>query len=213
MRLLLLFALAALAAACNNDAPSATAFCDTTCRTDSFRFQGDHSLEPRVSISVSNCLGDTLSWTHKELDAERKMQLSILLNNPVRLSDKAMDIYFKDTSYAYLTFNDCITGRGYLLKLPFNKKNDIQRVAGALNRFDPKFAVPQDLRAYTDRGSLFVVDVATGKEAQMTFGEKYPIDFTRIHETVDSIQVSRSRIWVRLFKNGQPVELEKNISL
>ena len=79
----------------------------------------------------------------------------------------------EDTIVAWLTFNDCITGRGYLLKLPFPKNGVIGKYTGALNSFDPKFSVAPDLRAYTDRGSIFVINIQTGKEAAMTFKETY----------------------------------------
>ena len=141
------------------------------------------------------------------------MPFSNLVDQDIRLNASAIECFIKDTSYAWLSFNDCITGRGFLYKLPFNKANNINKILGAINKFDPKFAVADDLRAYTDRGSIFVVDVNTGEEAMMTFKEYYDIDFNNIHEIVDSVNVTHKNIYVKLLKNGQPVELQKAIDL
>jgi hypothetical protein len=122
-------------------------------------------------------------------------------------------VAFQDTVCAWLAFNDCLTGRGYLIKLPFNKGNGIQKISGALNGFDPKFFVDPDLRAYTDKGSIFVVNTTNGKEAQMTFREEYPIDFTDIHKVVDTISVTKNRIYAKLLKDGKEIPFEKQISL
>jgi hypothetical protein len=141
------------------------------------------------------------------------MQVPTLLNNPVRVNKSAMNCYIKDTSYAYLSFNDCVSGRGYLLKLPFNKKESIAKMSSALNAFDKKFVVPDDLRAYADYSTLYVIDIATDKKEQMTFKEQYPIDFDNVHDVIDSINVSRDRLFVLLKKDGKQVPIEKKISL
>ncbi len=86
-------------------------------------------------------------------------------------------------------------------------------MTGALNSFDPKFSVAPDLRAYTDRGSIYVIDINTGKEAMMTFKETYDIDFDKIHEVVDSVNVTNKRIYVALKKEGKVVPIEKAIEL
>ena len=199
--------------ACNNNGNTAKTFCDTTCKSDSFKYTANNGFRPYVSISVKNCEPDTVSWSHEYLGTTRQIQLRDFINQTIRLNSSAINCVIKDTSYAWLTFNDCITGRGFLLKLPYNKKESIIKLTGALNSFDPKFAVDPDLRAYTDRGSIFVVDVNSGKEAQMTFKETYDIDFNKLHEVVDSINVTRKRIYVKLLKKGQEVPLEKTIDL
>ena len=90
----------------------------------------------------------------------------------------------------------------------------MQTLTGALNSFDPKFSLDPDLRAYTDRGSIYVVNVKTGKQEQMTFKENYKdMDFNDIHKVLDSIHVTKDRIYVKLLKYGQDVPFEKNVSL
>lgn len=212
--ILLLSAIIAIAASCENKSAETTQlFCDTACNSDTFTFKGDHRLQPFVTISQKNCLADTLTWSHNQLPSDRKMQVPELLDNTVRINKSAISCYIKDTSFALLTFNDCVTGRGYMLKLPFNKKENISKRTSALNAFDKKFVLPDDLRAYADYSTIYVMDVTTGKEEQMTFGEEYDINFNDVHKTIDSINVSRNRIFVLLKKDGKDVPLEKKINL
>jgi hypothetical protein len=143
----------------------------------------------------------------------RQLPFNDLTNQDVRLNPAAISCIIKDTSYAWLTFNDCITGRGFLVKLPFNKANNISKFTGALNSFDPKFSLEQDLRAYTDRGSIYVTDINSGNQEVMTFKETYDIDFNNLHQVVDSINVTHKRIYVKLLKNGKEVPIEKVIDL
>jgi len=211
---LFLAALVSLATSCsNNSAETAQLFCDTACNSDTFTFNGDHKLKPFVTLSQKNCLADTLTWSHSQLETNRQMQIPSILGNPVRVNKNALSVYIKDTSFAVVTFNDCVTGRGYMLKLPFNKKENISKRSSALNSFDKKFVLPDDLRAYADYSTIYVMDVTTGKEERMTFKEEYDINFNDVHKTIDSINISRNRIFVLLKKNGQDVPLEKQINL
>lgn len=214
-RLFLLLSLATLIAYCSDKGSSATGqtFCDTACTTDTFMFKEKKLLNPYVSISVKNCTGDTLTWSHDYMPAALQMHLGTLLGNLVRLNKEALDVYIKDTSYAWATFNDCMTGRGYLLYLPFSKQQTVRKMSSAINSFDKKFVLPEDLRAYCDYSTIYVEDINTGKKEQMTFKEEYNIDFNKIHETIDSVNISRNRIFVQLIKDGQKVPLEKNISI
>ena len=209
-----LLSLLTLAASCENkSAETAQLFCDTACNNDTLKFEGTHKLKPFVTISQKNCLADTLTWSHNLLPADRKMQVPELLDNIVRINKSAVSCYIKDTSFAILTFNDCVTGRGYMLKLPFNKQQNISKRTSALNAFDKKFVVSEELRAYADYSTIYVMDVTTGKEEQMTFKEEYEINFNDVHKVIDSINVSRDRIFVLLKKDGKDVPLEKKINL
>jgi hypothetical protein len=201
-------------ASCNSGSgETAKTFCDTTCSNDSIKFTGDHELKPRVIFSFNNCVADSITWTHDALTANRQMHMGTLLDKLVRINQSAISCFIKDTSYAWVAFNDCLTGRGYLLQLPFNKKESVRKISSALNGFDKKFVVADDLRAYTDYSTIYVEDINTGKSELMTFKEEYKIDFDNIHETIDSVNVSHNRIFVQLIKNGEKVPLEKNISL
>lgn len=215
MRIVLLFlAIGFFIAGCdNNSSSTAATFCDTACNNDSLKYNGEHKLHPRVTITVNNCMGDSIVWTHDALPANRQMHMGTLLDNLVRLNKSAISCFIKDTSYAWVAFNDCITGRGYLLQLPFDKKQSVRKMSSAINSFDKKFVVPDDLRAYADYSTIYVEDVNTGEKEQMTFKEEYKINFNAIHEVIDSVNVSRDRIFVHLIKNGEKLALEKKISL
>ena len=212
--LILLFTLVLFLVSCDDKSSSSTAtFCDTACNNDTLMYTGEHKLKPRVIISAKNCTGDSITWTHDALPANRQMHMGTLLDNLVRLNKSAVSFFIKDTSYAWIAFNDCNTGRGYLLHLPFDKKQTLRKMSSAINSFDKKFVVPDDLRAYADYSTIYVEDINTGKKEQMTFKEEYKINFNNIHEVIDSVNVSHDRIFVQLIKNGEKLPLEKQINL
>ena len=212
---ILLIAAASFFTACNNSTQTKRSFCDTTnCKPDSLVVKESIHFNPTASVYIDNCMPDSISWTHDRLENNRQIKVSEYINQPVKVNKSNMSIAITDTSDVWVAFNDCITGRGYLLKLPFRKGNGLQTLTGALNSFDPKFSLDPDLRAYTDRGSIYVVNVKTGKQEQMTFKENYKdMDFNDIHKVLDSIHVTKDRIYVKLLKNGQEVPFEKNVSL
>jgi hypothetical protein len=123
------------------------------------------------------------------------------------------DVIFKDTSYALLVFNTCENGRGYFLKLSYAKKSSFRKSTTAINNFDPRFSVADSLLAYTDKGNLFVEDIGNDKQASMTFGKELDFDFDAIHETLDSVSITRNRIWAKVKVDGEWKTLEKNITL
>src|SRR6187431_1720156 len=107
--LLLLLSIGFFFTACNSGADkSAQTFCDTTCINDTFKFSNDHKLRPRVIITVNNCTADSITWTHDALPANRQMHMGTLLDGLVRLNNSAISCFIKDTSYAWVAFNDCI---------------------------------------------------------------------------------------------------------
>src|SRR5690242_3078380 len=97
---LLLSLIIVLMVSCGNDKSGQTAktFCDTTCSSDSFKFNGSHKWKPYVTISVKNCVADTLTWSHENLPAERKMQMPGLLGKPVRINKSAIACFIKDAA-------------------------------------------------------------------------------------------------------------------
>ena len=212
--LFLLFPIGFFFTACNSGADkSAQTFCDTTCINDSFKFNNDHKLRPRVIITVNNCTADSITWTHDALAANRQMHMGTLLDGLVRLNNTAISCFIKDTSYAWVAFNDCLSGRGYLMQLPFDKTKSVRKMSSAINSFDKKFVVPDNIRAYADYSTIYVEDINTGNKAQMTFKEEYKIDFDNIHEVIDSVNINPGRIYVELMKGGEKIPLEKQISL
>jgi hypothetical protein len=214
MKLFLLIAIAGMFFTSCTNGKTAKTFCDTTCSGDSIQFKGSEEFQQTLSIGLKNCLPDTLTWTNNQVLSSQQLQLGDFLGKTIKINKSAVACAFQDTVMAWLSFNDCITGRGYLLKLPFAKGAKMQKISSALNSFDPKFSVDPDLRAYTDGGNIFVANVKTGKEDEMTFKVEYPVDYDNIHTTIDSINVTKQRIFVRLLKeDGSPVTLETKIDL
>jgi hypothetical protein len=215
MRLFSIFSLACVALitmSCSNNAGTAKTFCDTACNTDSLHFKGDNKLNPIVSIGLNACKADSVMWTH-DLAGTKMLSLDADLGQDVYLNKTAIDCFFKDTSYAWLQFNDCKTGRGYLMKLPFSKSEERRKITGALTKFDPKFSIESNLIVYTDRGSVFVENLENSQKATLSFDKAYDIDFNKLHEMVDSIHVSKDRIFVQMIRDGKKVPYEKKVSL
>lgn len=197
---------------CSNNAATGKTFCDTACSSDSLTFKGDNKFNPLVSIGVKACTADTVLWTY-DLIGGKMLSLRDDLGQDVYLNKSAIDAYFKDTSYVWLQFNDCKTGRGYLLKLPFGKSEERRKITGAFTKFDPKFSIASNLIVYTDRGSVFVENLENGNKASMPFDKTYDIDFNKLHEMVDSVHVTHDRIFVQMIRDGKPVPYEKKINL
>lgn len=206
--IIVLFAAVMIFLSCNNNnsTKTKTSFCDTVCMQDSLKFiDNSNKLKPYVYISAKNCNGDTLTWgfigQNKNIPFE------------YRLNKDYTRCYIKDTSYALLVFNTCENGRGYFLKLSYAKKSSFRKSTTAINNFDPKFSVADSLLAYTDKGNLFVEDMGNDKKTFMTFGKELDFDFDAIHETLDSVNITRSHIWAKVKIDGEWKLLEKNITL
>ena len=199
---------------CNNSGSSAKLFCDTTCQNDTIKFiKEDHELKPYIYISAADCLPDSVIWSYSGLGINRKLGFTDIGGKKFNINKNFMSCFFNDTSYAWLLFNNCTNGRGYFAKIPFDKKKNIIRKGSAINNFDPKFSVAQGLVVYTDKGNIFVEDMATGKKAMMTFGKLTDMDYDAMHEVLDSVNITGTRIWskVKLDKDWQVIE--KNITL
>lgn len=199
---------------CKSSGPATPpVFCDTACFSDTVRFTGTDKLAPYVIISAKNCEADTISWSYAGMDKNKKMGLEDFLNKKVYLNKDYVRCFFKDADYAWLLFNDCSNGRGYSLKLPLKAEGNISRKTSNINSLDKKFSVADNLVAYTDRGNIFVEDMATGKTAMMTFGQNLDIDYDYLHDYIDSVNVTNSRIWVKVKVGKEWKELKKDITL
>ena len=198
---------------CQGGAEGNATFCDTTCSNDTIGFTGTHATLPSVSISMAGCLPDSIQWRHDDMDTYTKTGFVYLIGQPVRIQKNFVTAKFKDNAYVWLLFNDCITGRGFQLKLPYSKTEKFSIKSSGINSFDPKFSIPEHLIVNTDRGNIFVEDAYSGKKAMMTFGEKLPIDYDVLHDHLDSVHITDTRIWVRFKSKDQWVEKEKAIVL
>ncbi|HMR92385.1 MAG TPA: hypothetical protein PKC69_08720 [Chitinophagaceae bacterium] len=217
MRLLLSLATLTLGitcfTSCKSGADAPAAVCDSVCLSDSVKFvKAEHSLQPYVSLSVKDCKADTLSWGYKGSGAT-SLSFSSFMEGNMQLNPAAIGCYIRDTSYAWLYFNDCATGQGFMVKLPYNKGHSLSRMTSAITSFDPKFHVDESLVAYSDRGNLFAEEKATGKKATLTFGKRLEIDYAAIHDYIDSVHITPTRMWAKVKIDNEWKELERNIEL
>ena len=188
-------------------------FCDTSCINENIRFTGTNENNPYVEISIANCLPDTLSWSYDGLGTKRKIGFAYLIGRTVKINKSFVKVQFKENEYAWILFNDCITGRGFQIKLPYDKETPFSLKSSGLNPLDPKFSIEDGLIVNTDRGNLFVEDAIDGKKAMMTFGEKLDIDYDAIHDHIDSVAVTRNKVWARIRIGNEWVIKEKIIVL
>ena len=190
-------------------------FCSTTCQTDTIKFtKDDHKLKPYLFISASECLPDTVIWSYSGLGTNRKLSFSDFAGLKFQINKSNINCFINDTSYIWLSFNDCSNGRGYVAKIPFDKSKNIFRKGSAFNKLDPKYAVADGLVAYTDRGNVFVEEMATGKKAMMTFGKMIAdLDYDAMHEFIDSVNITPTRIWAKVMIDNKWKEIEKTITL
>lgn len=199
----------------NNSSSTVKTYCDTTCLNDTLKFNGGHpKWKQWLNISMKNCNPDSMKWTYEGAHSLRTAAFSDYGVPNIRINKSNINVAFQDTAAIWVSFNDCATGRGYLFELPYRSGKNTVKTSAALNSIDKKFSIDPDLRAYTDRGNIFVVNVTNGMTAQMTFKENYAdMDFNDIHKTIDTINVTKSRIYVKLLKENKEVPLEKNVSL
>ncbi len=198
---------------CSSSADVAASFCDTGCIRDTIKFSKDeHPLKPFVKIGPANCVADSLVWGNNDMGS-RKLAMASLFGSSMKLSKDAIDCYIRDTSYAWVVFNNCETGRGFSAKIPYNTRESISTKTSVLTRFDKKFDIDKSLVAYSDRGNLFVEDPLTGKQAMMTFGERIEIDYDKIHEFIDSVKVTPTSIYAKVKIKGQWAERRATIEL
>jgi hypothetical protein len=211
--LVIAVAVAASFTSCKSSTAVPKSFCDTACLKDSLKFTGTHKSKPFVYLSAKDCKADSIMWSYDGLESIRKTGFTYLLNTTVNINKDYIRCYFKDADVAWVLFNDCVTGRGFQIKLPYDKTQSFGLKSSGINNLDPKFSTAENLAVYTDRGNIYIEDMATGKKAMMTFGEKLDIDYDDIHQHIDSVNITDTRVWVKVKVGDEWKELEKKIVL
>jgi hypothetical protein len=186
----------------------AKTFCDTTCFADTLEFTGTHADKPYIEITPKACGADSIFINSAGMATMTKTKFDY---SGKKINKNFIRCLFKDADYAWILFNDCEIGRGYQLKIPFKQGISYEKRSSALNNFDKKFAVADNLVVAMDRGNLFVEDATTGKKAMMTFGKALTeeMDYDNIHQYVDSINVTNDRIWAKVLLDNKWEEIEK----
>lgn len=205
-----------LVVSCNSskdaDAGPAT-FCDTACNNDTIKFAVDTKEKSFVTISMKDCEPDSITWGNQKMNNYRQLPFADMVGKYVHINHNFIKASFYNDNYVWLIFNECENGQGYVLKLPFNEKENIFRKNTAFNAFDPKYAIDTSMIAHTDKGNIFVEDMGTGKKAMMTFGEPVVMEYDNMHVGIDSVNITPKRIWARVKIGKKWQDIEKAIVL
>lgn len=208
-----LLALAFLIVSCGNKEEAPVTLCDKPCVSDTLSFSlPQNEFEPFVKLIPSNCLVDTVVWSSKVMPTKRKIHLSTMLGMIPSLDKSTIKCYIKDTSFAFLVFNDCLTRRGFWLKLGLGLKGEMEKSLSSFNPADPRYKVEEGLIYYKANNTFFVQDIMSGKKASVELPSP-KLEFDNTYEVVDSVNVSRSRIYMKLNDEGKEVNFEKSIEL
>ena len=213
--LCLTFVIATIAfVACNDGDKGASSrpFCsDTTCLTEPLKFESEAAGKPFVTISFKDCQFDSIHWEKGGMGVIKDIIFNEFIDKPVKPSRQFISCEIIDGKEAWVKFNDCTTGRGYLLKLPFDKSGSTEKLTSAINNFDPKFDVADGLVAYYDNTFIYVRDVATGLTAQQLLTETgvTDIDYDNVHSLIDSVNITKSNIYAKLTVDKKVIEHNK----
>lgn len=202
-------ALAACNSASHEPEEKKIPFCDTDCKVDTIKAAANDKEKSVVRITLTKCAADSITWGNQAMTSFRQLPFEDMVGRKgLKLHEGYYRVDFFDSKYAWVQINECDNGQGYIFKLPFNKADNIFRKNSAFNPMDPAYRVDTTLVAYTDRGNIFIEEKSTGRKATMTFGVQTDMDYQAMHETVDSVNISPTRIWahVRIGKEWKPIE-------
>lgn len=192
----------------NQEAANSGSFCkDSACMSEPLQFNDPAPSKNAVSVSFKDCKIDSIHWNNGIIIFNE------FIPNEVRPSKSYFACEFSGAKYAWLKFNDCSTGRGFLIKVPFDKKETPQKITSAINDFDPKFNVEKGLIAYYDNTFIYVQDILSGKEAKtlLTDTGVKGIDYYDVHSLIDSVHITKDNLYAKLIIDGKPVEQNKPI--
>lgn len=208
-----LLAIVVLVASCNSKEAGPATLCDKPCVSDTLNFtlQGNE-FEPYVKLIPGNCLVDTVVWSSKVIPSKRKIHLSTILGMIPAIDKSTVKCYIKDTSYAFLLFNDCLTRRGFWLKLSLGQTEEIEKSLSAFNTADPRYSIEEGLICYKANNTFFVQEIMTGKKASVDLPSP-TLEFETMYDVVDSVNVSRGRLFLNLKKGSKTTAFEKSIEL
>ncbi|MCH5717483.1 hypothetical protein [Niabella hibiscisoli] len=176
-------------------------FCsDTTCLTEPMKFESEAPGKPFVRISYKDCQIDSIHWEKGGMGVIKDIIFSEFIPNVVKPSKQFLTCSIIDGKYAWVKFNDCATGRGYLLKLPFEKTGTTAKFTSAINNFDPKFKVEEGLVAYYDNTFIYVEDMTTGQIAKQLLTDQgvTDMDYDNVHRLIDSVNITKANIYAKL---------------
>jgi hypothetical protein len=194
-------------AACKGEDTSSQPFCaDETCIEEPMLVESTAPGKPFVRISFKNCQIDSIHW-EKSGGVANDIIFNEFIEKTVKPSKQFLTCDIIEGKYAWVKFNDCATGRGYLLKLGFDKDGVTSKFTSAINNFDPKFAIEDGLVAYYDNTFIYVEDMQTGQIAKQLLTDTgvTEIDYDNIHSLIDSVNITKTNIYAKLKVKNQEI--------
>lgn len=190
-------------------------FCtDTACVTEPLYVKSDAPGKPFVRISYKDCQIDSIHWEKGGMGVIKDIIFSEFIPNVVKPSKQFISAEIFDGKTAWIKFNDCPTGRGFLIKLPFDKGGTTAKFTSAINNFDPKFKIEDGLVAYYDNTFIYVEDQKTGLMAKQLLTDTgvMGIDYDNIHSLIDSVNITKTNIYAKLIVEKKEIEHNKPLT-
>lgn len=208
-----LFAL--ILGACNNNSNETTVdepFCkDTTCMTEPIKVTSNAPGKPFIVVAFKDCKIDSIHYEKGGMGVIKDITFAEFIDKDIKPAKEAFDVKIFGGTHAWLRFNDCATGRGYAVKLGFDKNVTEAKYTSAINNFDPKFKVADGLVAYYDNTFIYVQDMETDKVAQQLLTDVgvRDINYNKPHSLIDSVNITKENIYAKIFFDGKTIEHNK----
>lgn len=197
----------------NKEATAPESICkDSSCITEPMSFESKAANNPKVRISFKDCKFDSIHWEKGGMGVIKDIIFSDFIENDIRPSKSMLSCDIIESKSAWIKFNDCTTGRGYVIKLPFDKTGTTSKYKSALNGFDPKFKIADGLVAYYDNTFIYVQDMATEKTAKTLMtdtGITEIIDYNDVHSLIDNVNITKDHITAKILFGGKEFNVDK----
>ncbi|MGJ7032226.1 hypothetical protein [Niabella hirudinis] len=198
--------LAVLLASCGGSSEGTTetassSFCtDSACIKEPLRLGSPTPDKPSVTVSFKDCQIDSILFDNGKAGNAKIGFTEFFQGRKIKPGKALFGYEFAEGQAAWLKFNDCGTGRGYLIKVPVGKGISPMKYFSAVNSFDPKFKVAEGLVSYYDNTFLYVQDVQTGKEAKtlLTDTGVKGVDHDNVHSFIDSVNISKDHLYAKI---------------
>jgi hypothetical protein len=193
----------------SSETKSNVPFCtDSACIKDPLKFESNEKDKPFVVIKFKDCKIDSIHWEKGGMGVIKDIVFSEFMEKDIRISKSKISCQIIGNKYAWIKLNDCNTGRGFAIKLPFDKSGTTSKLTSAINNFDPAFKIEEGLFAYYDNTFIYVQDMATDKIAKILLTDTgvRDIDYNDVHSLIESVNITKDHIKATLNFEGKKIE-------
>ena len=186
-------------------------FCkDSSCMAEPVTVTSDATGKPFINVSFKDCKIDSIRYG-KAKGAAGTIIFADYIQNEIKPTKDAFKVDIIDGKNGWIRFNDCVTARGYAIKIGFDDKGSIQKLTTAINNFDPKYKVADGLVAYYDNTFIYVQDMATDKKAQQLLTDVgvRNHDVNDPHSLIDSVNITKEKIYAKILFEGKEIVHDK----